>query len=98
MKALIDPTTTNIQYISSWTGTPAAPVYSAYPNSCRVAQVEPNDQTFPVAEPFFWNDCPDNCVAGKWYFDTVSKTVNEIVNAPKPAAADQPTIAGLQTA
>ena len=98
MKALIDLTTTNIQYISSWAGTPPEPVYSTYPNSARVAQVEPDDQIFPVAEPYFWTDCPSNCVADQWYCDTVNQTVNPIVNAPKPAASDQPITAGLKTA
>jgi hypothetical protein len=98
MKALIDPTTTNIQYISSYIGTPPKPVYSTYPNSARVAQVEPDADIFPVADPYYWIDCPDNCVEDYWYCDTANQTVNPIVNAPIPAANDQPTIDGLQTA
>lgn len=35
----------------------------------RVAQVEPDDNTFPVADAFFWTDCPDDCVADLWYYD-----------------------------
>jgi hypothetical protein len=34
----------------------------------RIAQVEPDGQTFPVAQPLFWTDCPDDCVADLWWF------------------------------
>lgn len=100
MKALISPNEQPISYVASWTTTvPYQPIDAQYPNSCRVAQVEPDDQTFPIAEPLFWADCPDNCIADQWYYDTVAQTVNPIVNAPKPAApADQqPTTTGTQT-
>lgn len=33
----------------------------------RVAQVI--EQEFDVALPFFWADCPDNCVADEWYYN-----------------------------
>ena len=98
MKALISPNEAPISYISSWiAGTPPTPVYSTYPNSCRVAQVEPDDQTFPVAEPMFWATCPDDCVADEWYYDTANQTINLIVNAPIPAAVNQPETTGTQT-
>jgi hypothetical protein len=29
----------------------------------RVAQVVPDGQDFPIAQPLFWDYCPDNCVA-----------------------------------
>jgi hypothetical protein len=88
MKALIAPNESPIKHITSWNTeyTPAYPIYSDIPNSCRVAQVEPDEQTFPVAEPLFWTDCADDVVADKWYYDTVALTINKIVNAPKPAA------------
>ena len=98
MKALIDPTTT-VKYISSWkAGSPPTPVYSTYPNSARVAQVEPNEQTFPIADPYFWTDCDDNVMADYWYCDTVQLTINKIVNAPTIAASDQPGTTGTQPA
>jgi hypothetical protein len=100
MKALIDPTVTPISYVSGWTTTfPYQPIISEYPNSCRVAQVEPDNQIFAVAEPLFWTDCPDNCVADQWYFDTATNIVNPVVNAPKPAApaSEQPATTGTQT-
>ena len=34
----------------------------------RVAQVESDNQTFPVANPLFWIDCPDDCVADVWWY------------------------------
>jgi hypothetical protein len=89
MQALIDPTTTNIQYIASWTAPVApsilyTPVYATYANSTRVCQVEPDASVFPVAEPLFWTSCPDNCVANQWYYDTSSNSCDQIVNAPYP--------------
>jgi hypothetical protein len=32
----------------------------------RIAQVEQNE--FPVANPLFWTDCPDDCVADVWWY------------------------------
>ena len=34
----------------------------------RIAQVEPDDKTFPVGDPLFWTDCPDDCVADVWWY------------------------------
>jgi hypothetical protein len=34
----------------------------------RVAQVEPDEKIFPVAQVMFWIDCPDNCSADVWYY------------------------------
>lgn len=88
MKALIAPNETLILEIISWNTlvTPPTPVYRSIPNSCRVAQVEPDNQTFPVADPLFWTDCADDVVADQWYYDTVELTINKIINAPKPSA------------
>jgi len=85
MKALIDPTT-SVNYVSAWrtTTTPYEPISATYPNSARVCQVEPNDAIFDVAEPYFWTDCADNVVADQFWYDTVNKVINPVVNAPKP--------------
>lgn len=32
----------------------------------RIAQVEQN--SFEVAAPLFWVDCPDDCVADVWWY------------------------------
>lgn len=94
MKALIDPRVTNITYISSWnevtttingvSTTSWQPVFSTYPNSARVCQVEPDANIFPVADPLYWTACPDSATADQWYCDTSNNTVLEIVNAPEP--------------
>lgn len=34
----------------------------------RIAQVEPEDQIFEVADPLFWTDCADECLANKWFY------------------------------
>ena len=103
MKALISPNETPIYYISSWTGVAPkyTPVYTEYPNSCRVAQVVPDNQTFEVAEPLFWTTCADDVVADQWYYDTQNSNINPIVNAPYPekeAAPNQPATTGTQQA
>lgn len=82
-QALISPSETPIQYVSSWIGTPLKPVYSTYPNSCRVAQVEPDDQIFPVGGDLFWTPCADDVVADQFYYDTVTLAINPIINAPE---------------
>lgn len=43
----------------------------------RVAEVI--TQEFEVAAPLFWTDCPDDCVADVWYYDT---SVNECLIKP----------------
>jgi hypothetical protein len=35
----------------------------------RVAQVEPDDKIFPVANPLFWIDCGDNVKADQFYYN-----------------------------
>lgn len=34
----------------------------------RVAQVEPDENVFPVHPNFVWVDCPENCMPG-WEYD-----------------------------
>jgi hypothetical protein len=100
-QAFIDPTT-SVQYVVSWKPatqySPPTPVMATYPNSARVCQVVPDGETFPIAEPYFWTTCPSDVVADQWYYDTVNKTFNLIVNAPYPAASDQPATTGTQAA
>jgi hypothetical protein len=84
-KALIDPNVTDIKYISGYTQeviddvTVDVAIYSTYPNSQRVAQVE--DTEFEVASPLFWVDCSDAVVPDLWYYDTSDSTIKEVVNA-----------------
>jgi hypothetical protein len=95
-KALISPNESPIQYISGWTETnPKAPIFSNYPNSCRVAEV--CDTEFEVAPPLYWVDCADDIVAWEFYFDTVTNEILPVVNVPKPIPT-QPESSGLETA
>jgi hypothetical protein len=80
-KALISPNNTLIKHITSWVGT-NQPVFSTYPNSCRVAEV--CNMEFEVAPPLFWVDCDDSVVADQFYFDTVANEILPIVNVPPP--------------
>lgn len=70
--ALIAPMAV-VESITSWTPDPLKPgsylpVYSPVPNAQRVAEVVA--QPFPIAEPFYWVDCPDDVVADVNYYDT----------------------------
>lgn len=90
MKALISPNENPVYYISGWKLNPNksleegrySSIFTAYPNSCRVAQVEPDDKIFAVADPLFWVDCPDNCVKDEWWYDTQANTIQPIINTP----------------
>ena len=51
----------------------------------RVAQVEPDVNEFPVANPLFWVDCPDDCVADVWWY--YQGTCQVIPQPPAPPEA-----------
>jgi hypothetical protein len=96
-KTLIDPTTT-VQHIVSWVlnttitkenSQKYIPVYETYENSARVCEVQ--DLEFSVAPPLFWMDCADDIIADHFYYDTVTQTINNVVNALPPSTQ------GLQT-
>jgi hypothetical protein len=36
-----------------------------------VAQVEPDNNTFPVCDPFYWVECPDYVIASWYYQDNI---------------------------
>ena len=87
MKALISPNEVfNYSYISSWNEVDGVwtPVRTEILNCQRVAQVEPDNQTFPVAEPMYWFDCPDNCEPDVWYFKDGQVAVKS-TDVPKPS-------------
>lgn len=51
----------------------------------RVAQVEPDNKTFPVADPLFWVDCSYECVADQWwYYQGTCQVI------PQPPAPPEP--------
>jgi|688.fasta_scaffold1504587_2 hypothetical protein len=98
MKALISPNEIfNYSWISSWNQNPQTqkwdPVYSEILNCQRVAQVEPDNQTFPVAEPLYWFNCPDNCQADAWYFKDNQVSVKP-QDVPSPATPQPQTSNG----
>lgn len=95
MKAIIDPRDA-VEHIVRWNND--APIFENYPNSGRVCQVEPDDQTFPVGEPLFWTDCPDDCKADQFWCNLDTLEIKPIENAPQPAAQDQPNTSGTQPA
>jgi hypothetical protein len=47
----------------------------------RIAQVEPDGQTFEVANPLYWMSCQDNVEADKYYLandGTIQPNPNDI--------------------
>jgi len=82
MKALISSNELfTYTWISSWDGD--TPIYSQIQNCQRVAQVEPDDKTFPVFNALFWVDCPENCLADVWYYKEGAVYIKP-QNQPKP--------------
>jgi hypothetical protein len=45
----------------------------------RIAQVEPDGQTFPVGDPCYWMPCADDVVADFFYYDPNTSQI-----LPKP--------------
>jgi hypothetical protein len=60
----------------------------------RVAQVEPNDNIFDVAEDLFWVDCPGYIEADKYWFDPSDNTFKDYT--PPPPSAEQIAISREQ--
>lgn len=92
MKSLIN-INESVSKIVSWVKNPKwdgqskneyLPEYGNIDNAARVCQVESDSQVFPIAEPLFWVDCSNDVRADVYYYDTVNKTINPVVNAPLP--------------
>jgi hypothetical protein len=56
---------------------PNEPVTNGY----RIAQVEPAENIFDVAEPLYWLDCSDEIIPDAYYFDTTDNIIKEV---PRP--------------
>ena len=41
----------------------------------RVAQVEPDDQTFKVGAPLFWTPCADDVIADQFWYNPKTQTI-----------------------
>lgn len=68
MKALISPN----EPVQNWDGT----------TGYRVAEVV--TQEFEVAQPLFWVDCPDDCIADQWYYNTSTNICEPKPIQPEP--------------
>jgi hypothetical protein len=86
MKALISPNEQS-RYISSWNG--GTPVFTVVGE--RVAEVA--EVAFPVAEPLFWVDCPNNLDADKYGYLN-----GDFILIPPNVLPTQPLTQGTQTA
>lgn len=53
----------------------------------RVAQVEPAENIFAVAEPLYWLDCNHEVVADQFWFDPSDNTIKPVPVPPLPAPA-----------
>lgn len=49
------------------------------PNGFRIAQVEPAENIFSVADPLYWLDCEDEVMADFWYFDPADATIKAVL-------------------
>jgi hypothetical protein len=72
MKALISPNENfTLTWVTSWKqeNNQWVPNTTESIENCqRVAEVEPDNKVFEIAQPLYWVDCPDNCVADQWYY------------------------------
>ena len=56
-----------------------------------VAEVSADDKIFEVAEPLFWVDCPDDCIAYQYEYvnnQVILIPVPEYVAPPEPTKAE----------
>jgi hypothetical protein len=56
----------------------------------RVAQVEPEGQTFEVGAPLFWTPCADDVVADQFWYDPHNQTIKP--NPPYIPTAEENSI------
>lgn len=53
----------------------------------RICQIEPDADTFPIAEPLFWTTCPDDCTTEWTYVE--GQFIAPVI--PEPIVILQPT-------
>ena len=62
-------------------------------NGYRIAQVEPAENIFGVADPLYWMDCTDDVVADFWYFDPTDATIKAVpVPVPPTTIGGAPNV------
>ena len=49
----------------------------------RIAEVEPDDKVFDVAQPLFWVDCANDVLADHFWYDPETETIKP-VSYPEP--------------
>jgi hypothetical protein len=65
----------------------------------RVAQVEPDEQTFEVGAPLFWIPCADDVVADQfWYNPDIQLVIPNPLPPPPTAEDNKQTAIGLLSA
>jgi hypothetical protein len=65
----------------------------------RVAQVEPDGQTFAVGVPLFWTPCADDVVADQFWYNPDIQLIIPNPSLPPPSAEDNKNTAiGLLSA
>ena len=58
----------------------------------RVAQTEPAENIFSVADPLYWLDCADEVTADFWYFDLADATIKTVPVPPPKGIGDAPNV------
>jgi hypothetical protein len=59
---------------------PNEPAQTGY----RVAQVEPEENIFSVADPLFWTDCADDVVADQFWYDPINQQIIPVPSKELP--------------
>jgi hypothetical protein len=59
----------------------------------RIAQVEPDGQTFEVSMPLFWTECSDDVVADQFWYNPDNQLIEP--NPPPSAETNKNTAIGL---
>lgn len=65
----------------------------------RVAEVEEDENIFPVSQELFWTDCPADLVADQKWYDPVDQQFKDFPPPPEPPnpnPAAQPQTSGTQ--
>lgn len=84
------------QYQTGWDESGSRPV-PVWAEGYRVAQVVPVGETFPMTEPIFWAECPDEVEQDQYVYDPNDKQFHLAILPPLPSMTTQPTTQGLQT-
>jgi len=61
----------------------------------RVAEVEENENIFPVSRELFWTDCPDGLKADEKWYDPEDQQFKDFPE-PEPESLSQPLTEGTQ--